>query len=60
MYAIVNKNKQYLTRRTINSDYSFTDNNNLAYVWGKIAEAEAVRNILTDYQGINDLEIVTI
>ncbi len=60
MYAIKNKNNQYLTRKGMFDDYSFTDNNNLAYVWDKIAEAEAVRNILTDYQGINDLEIVTL
>ena len=60
MYAIINKNKQYLTRRGIDADYTFTDNNNFAYVWGNIAEAETVRNILTDYQGINDLEIITL
>jgi len=60
MFAIKNKNNQYLTRKGIDSDYSFTDNNNFAYVWGKINEAEAVRNILTDYQGITDLEIVMI
>lgn len=60
MFAIINKNKQYLTRRGIDADYTFTDNNNFAYVWGTINEAEAVRNILTDYQGVNDLEIITI
>jgi len=60
MFAIINKNKQYLTRRGIDADYTFTDNNNFAYVWGTINEAEAVRNILTDYQGVNDLEIVAI
>ena len=60
MYAIKNKNNQYLTRRNLFDDYSFTDNNNFAYVWGNIAEAEAVRNILTDYQGITDLEIIII
>lgn len=60
MYAIKNKNNQYLTRKNLFDDYSFTDNNNFAYVWGKIAEAEAVRNILTQYQNITDLEIITI
>ena len=60
MFAIKNKNNEYLTRRGIDTDYSFTDNNNFAYVWGKIEEAEAVRNILTDYQGITDLEIITL
>ncbi len=60
MFAIKNKNNQYLTRKGMFDDYSFTDNNNFAYVWGKIEEAEAVRNILTDYQNITDLEIVTI
>lgn len=60
MFAIINKNKQYLTRRGIDADYTFTDNNNFAYVWRTINEAEAVRNILTDYRGINELEIVTL
>ena len=60
MFAIKNKNNQYLTRRGIDADYTFTDNNNFAYVWGRIEEAETVRNILTDYQDINDLEIVTL
>ena len=60
MFAIINKNKQYLTRRGIDADYTFTDNNNFAYVWGRIEEAETVRNILTDYQGITDLEIIII
>lgn len=60
MFAIKNKNNQYLTRRNLFDDYSFTDNNNFAYVWRDIREAEAVRNILTDYQNITDLEIVTI
>lgn len=58
MYAIKNKNNEYLTRRTINSDYSFTDNNNLAYVWDDIREVEALKNILTKYQNIADLKIV--
>ena len=60
MFAIKNKNNQYLTRRNMFDDYSFTDNNNFAYVWGDIREAETVRNILIDYQNITDLEIVTI
>ncbi len=60
MFAIKNKNNQYLTRKNLFDDYSFTDNDNFAYVWGKIAEAESVRNILTDYQNITDLEIVTL
>lgn len=60
MFAIKNKNNQYLTRKNLFDDYSFTDNNNFAYVWGTINEAEIVRNILTDYQNITDLEIVTL
>ena len=60
MFAIKNKNNQYLTRKGMFDDYSFTDNNNFAYVWGKIEEAEAVRNILVDCQNITNLEIVTI
>lgn len=60
MFAIKNKNNQYLTRKGIDTDYSFTDNNNFAYVWGKIEEAEAVKNILTNHQNITDLEIATI
>jgi len=60
MFTIINKNKQYITRQSLTADYNFTDNNNFAYVWGRIEEAEAVRNILTDYQNITDLEIVTI
>ncbi len=60
MYAIINKNNQYLTRRNLFDDYSFIDNNNFAYVWGNINEAEAVRNILIKHQGITNLEIVTI
>jgi len=60
MFTIINKNKQYITRRSLTDDFSFTDNYNFAYVWGKIAEAEAVRNILIDHQNITDLEIVTI
>lgn len=60
MYAIKNKNNQYLTRMRFDADYTFTDNNNFAYVWDRIEEAETVRNILTDYQNITDLEIVTI
>ena len=60
MFAIKNKNNQYLTRMGIDADYSFTDNKNFAYVWGKLTEAEVVRNILTDHQNITDLEIVTI
>ena len=60
MYTIINKNKQYITRQSLTADFSFTSNNNFAYVFDNLNQAEAVRNILTQYQNITDLEIITI
>jgi len=60
MFTIINKNKQYITRRSLTDDFSFTDNYNFAYVYDNINQVEAIRNILEKYQGYNDLEIITI
>ena len=60
MFAIKNNKNEYLTKKNLYNDFSFTNNSNFAYVWGDIREAETVRNTLTDYQNITDLEIVTI
>jgi len=60
MFTIINKNKEYITRKSLTDDFSFTDNNNFAYVYDNLNQAEAVRNILEKYQCYNDLEIITI
>ena len=60
MYTIINKKHEYLTRLSFTSGYSFIDSEAMAYVYEKLNQAELVRNILTDYEGYTDLQIITI
>ena len=56
-YQIINGKNEFVTMNTFNdSNYSFTDNKNFAYIF-TIEEAEAVKNHLLKYNNDN-LKIV--
>lgn len=59
MYAIINKRKEYLSRKGIDSECIFTDNYNFAYVFKTIEESERVKSFAERFFN-QDLEIITI
>jgi hypothetical protein len=59
MFAILNKNNQYLTRKGINSNLSFTDNQNFAYTYKDKSEAKRVKIMIESETGEN-LKVIEI
>lgn len=56
-YMIKNKDNQYITRKSLYSDLSLTDNKNFAYTHDTEIEAKTVIRYLEEI-GFKDLEVV--
>jgi len=59
-FHITDGNGKYLTRKTTSSDYSFTDNDNLAYTYDNVKDAESVIAALKKYPEYKNLDIAVI
>jgi len=59
-FHITDGNGNFLTRKTTSSDYSFTDNHNLAYTYDNVKDAESVINVIKRYPEYKNLDITVI